>query len=89
VLSGLQTFFGYAERGEKHRAAAAEYSAYYRELDLLAVRLRASPPSTVSALQDLTQVVRKIDRLQTESLDVPDSVYDRSRAEQESDSEGV
>ncbi len=35
VLSGLQTFMKYAERGEAHRAVAANYGAIRRRLELL------------------------------------------------------
>jgi hypothetical protein len=35
VLSGIQTFMKYAERGEAHRAVAAGYGAIRRRLELL------------------------------------------------------
>lgn len=88
-LTALQTFFGYAERAEKHRTAGATYTSFYRQLDLLALRFRATNPAPVEALRELTEVVQALDRLQTDTLEVPDRYYDRSRREQERDAEGV
>jgi hypothetical protein len=88
-LTALQTFFGYAERAEKHRTAGATYTSFYRQLDLLALRFRATNPAPVEALRELTEIVEALDRFQTDTLDVPDRFYDRSRREQERDTEGV
>jgi hypothetical protein len=88
-LTALQTFFGYAERAEKHRTAGATYTSFYRRLDLLALRFRAATPTPVDALRELTDLVEELDRFQSDALDVPDRFYDRSRREQERDTEGV
>lgn len=88
-LTALQTFFGYAERAEKHRTAGATYTSFFRRLDLLALRFRASDPKPVDALRELTEVVEELDRFQSDALDVPDRFYNRSRREQQRDREGV
>ncbi len=88
-LTALQTFFGYAERAEKHRTAGATYTSFHRRLDLLALRFRAAAPTPVDALRELTDLVEELDRFQSDTLDVPDRFYDRSRREQERDTEGV
>lgn len=43
VLSGIQTFMKYAERGEAHRAVAAGYGAIRRRLELLNITKPIDP----------------------------------------------
>jgi hypothetical protein len=61
ILAGLQTFFGYAERSEKHRMAGAKYGALGRELEVL----RASPAAVDPKIID--RIREKIDALALES----------------------
>ena len=73
VLASLQTYFGYAERAEKHRIAGAKYGALGRELEVL----RASPSeNSKEAFDDLLK------RLETLALESPNSsqkIYDRAK----------
>ncbi|UGT71565.1 SLATT domain-containing protein [Nocardia gipuzkoensis] len=89
VLAALQTFLGYSESKERHFAAATSLSALKRELDLLALRFRVDQMEPPQALDLLAPFVDRFSTLIRDSPDVPDRYYDRARAEEEEDSEGV
>ncbi len=89
VLGAVQAFFRYAEQAEKHRGTGATYAGLKRELDVLALRIRLEEIPQRDGLHALAEIVARIDRLQAESLEVPDRLYDRARREQDLDTEGV
>ncbi|MBK8019169.1 MAG: DUF4231 domain-containing protein [Betaproteobacteria bacterium] len=67
ILSGLQSFLGYNEKAEKHRAAGSKYNAIGRELELWLAQ----------AQEDLTRleaIRQRIDSLAKESPHIPASV---------------
>jgi hypothetical protein len=47
------------------------------------------PPDRTKALGDLESLLDAYDQLEVNSLDVPDSFYDKAVKEQKSDEEGV
>jgi hypothetical protein len=70
VLSSLQTFFGYADRAEKHRVSAARFGAVRRQFEnVYAKRDKGIDGKVVEKLcQDL-------DALAKESLNVPERTF--------------
>jgi hypothetical protein len=69
VLAGLQTFFGFAERSERHRLAAAKYGAIGRELEILRSSSGSIDQKTIDRLRE------KIDSLGLESPVNADRIY--------------
>ena len=72
ILGGLQTFFGYAERVEKHRLAGANYGAIARELEQVI---------TTGKIEDETEFLNKLrermDTLSSESPEIPHEIWRR------------
>jgi hypothetical protein len=89
TLAALQTFLGFAERAEKHRTAAAAYSALKRDLDVLKTQFQITTPSPGEALAELHPLIQRFAVVEEESLDVADVHYDRARREEARDDEGV
>jgi hypothetical protein len=89
ALAALQTFLGFAERAEKYRTSAAEYSALKRDLDVLATQLQITTPSPGDALAELHPLIQRFAAVEKESLDAADAHYDRARREEARDDEGV
>ena len=52
VLAGLQTFFGYSERAEKHRLAGARYGAIGRELEVIRASETEPEPKVVERIRE-------------------------------------
>jgi len=69
VLAGLQTFFGFAERSERHRLAAAKYGAIGRELEVLRCSSGPIDPKMIERLRE------KIDSLALESPVNAERIY--------------
>jgi hypothetical protein len=68
ILSALQSFLGYNDKAEKHRAAGAKYNAVGRELELwLSV--------AEENVEKLDLIRRRIDALAQESPHIPESVH--------------
>lgn len=68
ILSALQSFLGYSDKAEKHRAAGAKYNAVGRELELwLAV--------DQESIEKLETIRQRIDALAQESPHIPASVH--------------
>ncbi len=65
VLSGLQTFFKYAERADKHRVFGARYGALRRELEQL--------HSNGGKTND--KVRQALDKLAEDAPAVPESIF--------------
>nr|WP_090594563.1 SLATT domain-containing protein [Auraticoccus monumenti] len=83
VLSALQTFFSFASRADAHRSAGARYAMAKRRLDVLLLKTEdPASSSTSDLLAELQALVGVLDDIEQGAPDVPDSVYDRARAEQ-------
>lgn len=79
VLAALQTFFGFSERAEKHKAAGARYGALRRDIELFALRYRDKEPShRDQALIELEALTERLSRLAEDSPDLSDELYDRA-----------
>jgi hypothetical protein len=89
VLAALQTFLGFAQRAEKHRASGVAYSELKRDLDLLATQLTLVAPTAAEALAELKPLLARYAAVDKESADVADAHYDRARREQDQDDEGI
>ena len=71
VLTSLQTFFGYAERADRHRVAGAEYGAIRRSLELL----KTIPAENVEQLKNsLESIKQNMDLLAKETPEVPQDI---------------
>ena len=68
ILSALQSFLGYSDKAEKHRAAGSKYNAVGRELELWL----AQPAEDLVRLESMRQ---RIDALAQESPHIPASTY--------------
>lgn len=77
VLAGLQTFFGYSERAEKHRTAGARYGALGRELEAM---LATTEPIADEAVADLR---KRLDALALEAPNNPERIYRKAGPEVE------
>ena len=78
VLASLQTFFKFSELAEKHRTSAAAYSSLKRRFDTLQLRILDTDKNREENLAALEVILQDLEHLETESLDVPDIVYDRA-----------
>ncbi len=74
VLAGLQTFFGDAERSERHRMAGAKYGALGRELEILITSASPVEQKTIDRIRE------KIDSLAMESPINGKAIYERAAA---------
>ncbi|MES5378664.1 MULTISPECIES: SLATT domain-containing protein [Mycolicibacterium] len=90
VLSALQTFLRFSDRSSQHSRYWAVFGEIKRELDGLALKIKCNLYGTPNL------VVEQLDRLSTrfstaiaECPPVRDRDYDRARAEQISDTEGI
>jgi hypothetical protein len=75
ILSGLQTFLGFAERAEKHRMTAARYSALRREIEFLLTfenNTKLHDPEHLDALRI------KIDKLGEEAPSITSKIWDEA-----------
>lgn len=72
VLSGLQTFFKFSERSEKHRATAARFGAIRRKLEVIYAEDTASEEKHY-----LHTLREELDHLAEDSPHVPVSVFER------------
>lgn len=70
VLSGLQTFFKYSERSEKHRSAAARFGAVRRKLEII-----YAEDSGYQKKHCVATLREELDRLAEESPHVPVSIF--------------
>ncbi|OPY79674.1 MAG: hypothetical protein A4E64_00318 [Syntrophorhabdus sp. PtaU1.Bin058] len=70
ILSSLQTFFGYADRAEKHRTSAARFGAVRRQFEKVYAKRDKGIDS--KAVETLCQ---ELDKLAKESLHVPASIF--------------
>lgn len=87
VLATLQTFFHYSDLSDEHRLVGAKYAGLYRKLAAYPLQMGSTPQTSV--LQKLDEFLDQFNNLESESPDVPDSLYDQAVREQVSDPEGV
>jgi hypothetical protein len=70
VMSGLQTFFKYSERAEKHRATAARFGAIRRKLEVIyAENAETEEPHYLASLRE------ELDRLGEDAPHIPVAVF--------------
>lgn len=80
VLSALQTFFGLAERSQRHLAAAASYLAMRRKLDVFLVRYqRSDRPHLDVTLQELESLLEELEATGRTAPVVSNALYHRAR----------
>ena len=76
AMASLQTFFKFAENGEKHRLAGASYGNIRRKLDIMKVEYSSQEhPSREEALKELKEIGDVLGDLAKESPDIPDVAY--------------
>jgi hypothetical protein len=71
ILSSLQTFLGYAQLAEKHKAAAVRYSQLRRELDAFC----SYPPPREEHKAFIADFRMRWDMLEEEAPTIPHKVY--------------
>ena len=72
VLAGLQTFFRFGERAERHVIAADWYAALYRETS----QVRAMPPSLRGAPKECLDRLRKeMSKIGQQAPDIPENLW--------------
>lgn len=68
VLAALQTFLGFGERADRHRAAGSAYGAVRREIE----QTQAVPPQTAEATGAvMTRLRERLDAIAEKAPDVP------------------
>ena len=76
VLSGLQTFFGYAILAETHKTAAAGYEVIRRDIDLFILSEWETRERVIAALSAILEKMADLDKA---SPAVPNWIYDQAR----------
>jgi hypothetical protein len=71
ALASLQTFFQFAQKAEKHRAAASKYGALRREIEETLSTEENPIKDTITAIR------QKIDRLSDEAPNIPSKIWDK------------
>jgi hypothetical protein len=81
VLGALQTFFGFAERAERHKVAGAHYSRLRRRIDIFLLQYATSSaaPDRDAALQEFAEIAEKFADLALASPDLPDRFYNAAK----------
>lgn len=75
ILASIQTFMNYSELAEKHRIASQKYGALRR----LVEDHLSTPPADMDTV--LGEVRAEWDAIEQESPNVPQRIYDQSRAD--------
>lgn len=73
MLAGVQTFFRFAERAEKHRAVAVQYAALNREIEELLAFGGEASREYISALR------KRIDDLGKDAPSTPNWLWERAK----------
>jgi len=89
VLASLQTFFKFPELAEKHSVSGAGYTKLKRKIDSVQLKFRGKPTEREAFIEELDRITDEISKLDSDSKDIPDSIYDKAVIEQKSDEEGV
>jgi hypothetical protein len=75
VLAALQTFLGFGERADRHRAAGSAYGAVRREIE----QYHAVPPRTAEAVEVVMNRLReRLDAIAGKAPDVPDRTWNKA-----------
>ena len=75
VLAALQTFLGFGERADRHRAAGSAYGAVRREIE----QYHAVPPRTAEAVEAIMNRLRdRLDTIAEKAPDVPDRTWNKA-----------
>jgi hypothetical protein len=86
ILAALQTFFGFAELGEKHRKAGAAYLALRMRIDNFLLRAGTPGADRDAALEKLDEFVATFGSLDEQSPGFPARFFTRKRGRVEPDS---
>jgi hypothetical protein len=78
VLASLQTFLGFAEKAEKHRASAARYGIARREVEEL-----VAAGTTAGSGEGIGHIRAQIDSLALDAPAIPDHIVRRARRKME------
>ena len=75
-LATIQTFLNYWERAEKHRAAAMQYSALGRELELMQIKITDElEPNESLILERLSEMMVQLNELSQNSPSIPNIIW--------------
>jgi len=74
IMSGLQTFFGYADRAEKHRESAARFGSIRRQFEILYIRRDGAIDEKV-----IDKLRKELDALAKEALNVPIKIFKKTQ----------
>jgi hypothetical protein len=76
TFAALQTFFGFAERAEKHKIAGANYGCVRRDLELFMLKYASMSEDTRrEAIDELGQINARLAQLAQESPDISPRAY--------------
>lgn len=75
IMSGLQTFLGFAESSAKHRTCGAAYESVRRALDIFALQFSRSNDREV-ALKSLIEITDRLDSIASTEPTIPQRLYD-------------
>ena len=75
VLAALQTFLGFGERADRHRAAGSAYGTVRREIE----QYYAVPPRTIETVEAVMNRLReRLDAIAEKAPDVPDVTWHKA-----------
>lgn len=76
VLGALQTFLGFSERAEKHKASGARYGAISREVE----QVLTIPPEQLNSNSEVIDAIRhKMDSAAEEAPGLPDHIWNSAK----------
>lgn len=76
VLAALQTFLGFGERADRHRAAGSAYGSVRREIE----QVRALPPRAAESVEAMLNRVRgRLDAIAEKAPDVPEGTWSKAQ----------
>jgi hypothetical protein len=77
-LASLQTFFKFNEQAAKHKVAGAQFEALIKQIDLFVLRYdRDDDGLRDEAIRDLEKIIDLYKKLEMESPDVSDRLYNK------------
>jgi hypothetical protein len=82
ILSSLQASLGFAQTGQRHKAAGEAYRAMCRKFEMLHLRYRSGGSvERGKAMDDMEKVVAELAGLAGDFPAMPDSCYDEAKKE--------
>jgi hypothetical protein len=82
ILSSLQASLGFAQTGQRHKAAGEAYRAMCRKFEMLHLRyLNAGSAERSKAMDEMDKVVAELADLAGDYPAMPDSCYDAAKKE--------